>query len=222
MKVLASAVRRPFRLAMACLLSCFLAVAAGPAGANSHSRLYFDMPQQPLNAALASFQDVADLPLLYDSDGVRARRAQAVRGWYTPVEALRRLVQGSGMAVRHAGGGVAMLVPTAPAAGTAAARRAPSGQGRDHALLQWRITQSLCADPATQPGGYRLALRVWVEQQRIVRVVLAPTGDAARDDGVRQALQGLSVPGLSPAAQGQPVALLIEPQAQPGRDCHAR
>ncbi|MFT4090279.1 MAG: TonB-dependent receptor [Asticcacaulis sp.] len=57
----------------------------------------FDIPAQDLNQALLSFANTARLQLIYEADWVQGRRSAALRGDYTPSEALSVLLSGTGL-----------------------------------------------------------------------------------------------------------------------------
>lgn len=222
MMVLAPTAAHVCRFVLACLMALPLAAPASGASPASAQR-HFDMPRQPLAAALAQYQSQADVSLVYDSGRVPAHEAPRVLGWLTPAEALNRLLSGSGLTVRHDFEDVAVLVPVEPAVRQAGKTANGSALRRHYyAQLQARVTAALCRDPETRPGAYRLAMRLWLDaSNRVQRVAIAPTGDVERDGRLQRVLGGLSLEGLPPIAVAQPLSLLIERQAQPGRDCHA-
>jgi len=63
----------------------------------------FDIPAQPLDQAVTALARLAGLTIGGDSALLRGRRAPAVQGRYTPQEALRILLAGSGVAAQFAG-----------------------------------------------------------------------------------------------------------------------
>ena len=65
----------------------------------------FDIPRQPLSSALILFGRQSGLQLAVDSGVVAGLQAQAVRGSYTPEQALRRLLAGTGITYRIAADG---------------------------------------------------------------------------------------------------------------------
>uniref|UniRef100_UPI0019541826 STN domain-containing protein n=2 Tax=Pseudomonadota TaxID=1224 RepID=UPI0019541826 len=72
-------------------------------------RIAFDIPAQPLDAALASYFRATGVQLLYDSALTAGRRSGAVRGNFTPREALRQLLRGTGLIVRYSRANAAIL-----------------------------------------------------------------------------------------------------------------
>ncbi|MCB2082524.1 MAG: TonB-dependent receptor [Sphingomonadaceae bacterium] len=65
----------------------------------SESAGKYDIPAQSLDSALAEFARVSDADLLYSSDLVAGKRSSRVSGDYTPTEALRRLLNGTGLSL---------------------------------------------------------------------------------------------------------------------------
>ncbi len=65
----------------------------------------FDIPGQPLSSALILFGRQSGLQLAVDSDFVAGLQAQAVQGSYTPEQALRQLLAGTGITYRIAADG---------------------------------------------------------------------------------------------------------------------
>jgi TonB-dependent siderophore receptor len=85
---------------------------AMPDGHAQHSPIMeFDMPAQPLAAALRTFSEKAParMHLVYDSAWLAGKQAPALRGSYNPRDALDRLLQGSGIVVVQAAQGVIEL-----------------------------------------------------------------------------------------------------------------
>ncbi|TGX48726.1 hypothetical protein E5A73_20690 [Sphingomonas gei] len=77
-------------------------------------RAAFDIPAQPLDAALAQYFRVTGVQLLYDSALATGRRSSTVRGNYTPREAMRLLLRGTGLVARYSRTNAAII--TAPEA----------------------------------------------------------------------------------------------------------
>ena len=75
---------------------------AQAAAAAEAVRRDFDIPRQPLSSALIVFGRQSGLQLAVDSDLVAGLQAQAVRGSYTPEQALRQLLAGTGITYRIA------------------------------------------------------------------------------------------------------------------------
>lgn len=70
---------------------------ASPAQAQTRT---FDIPAQPAARGIPAFARAAGIPILARGEIVRGKRTRAVRGTYTVEEGLRRLLEGTGLAVR--------------------------------------------------------------------------------------------------------------------------
>jgi hypothetical protein len=97
-------------------LSFCLVVLMTSFGTNAHAQseasetpVPFDIPAQPLDAALAQYFSVTGVQLLYDSMLTSGQRSTRVKGRFTPREALRRLLSGTGLVVRYSGTDAAII-----------------------------------------------------------------------------------------------------------------
>ncbi|MCG2840693.1 TonB-dependent receptor [Sandaracinobacter sp. RS1-74] len=79
-------------------------------------QIELDIPAQDLNRALLAFTDKAGLQIFYDVDKVAGKRSSAVRGSHAPMEALSRLLAGTGLTFRSSGGNRVTLEPAPQAA----------------------------------------------------------------------------------------------------------
>ena len=69
-----------------------------------------DIPARPLDTALTALADQAGLRLLFEAGDVPDRQAPALRGEYTPREALRRLLASTGLDYRFSNANTVTLV----------------------------------------------------------------------------------------------------------------
>ncbi|WP_215407129.1 secretin and TonB N-terminal domain-containing protein [Janthinobacterium sp. JC611] len=215
----------------ACLLMTlmtFVRPAAGADGADpgAHATLRFDLPAQPLDAALVAFGEVTGYSVLVSSQLAAGRVAAPVRGDYTPAEALQRLLVGTQLGARFSGSNAFTLLaladaPVAPAPVPAgAALAAPPLQGYA-AILQRSLTRALCRLHPDAFGRYRLAFQLWLDERGKVRAVhvLEASGVEQRDRAVLQRLRSLLMDGAPPAGLPQPLTILLTPRPDPGADC---
>ncbi|MEJ5976597.1 TonB-dependent receptor [Novosphingobium sp. PS1R-30] len=84
------------------LLSAAALLAASPACAEAPVQAY-DIPSQPLSVALSAAAQRAGVSIIAPSELVEGRRAPAISGRYEPIDAIRRLLEGSGLVVERAG-----------------------------------------------------------------------------------------------------------------------
>lgn len=77
--------------------------AGAAAGAQARQTYTFDIPAKPLPQAIADFSATTGLQVLYTEQAVFDHRTEALTGSFTPMEALERLLAGSGLAARMTG-----------------------------------------------------------------------------------------------------------------------
>jgi hypothetical protein len=75
----------------------------------------FDIPVQPLAAAIETYAAATGLQVLYNAHLVAGRRSTELVGVLTPQAALQVLLKGSGLVVRYAAPGALVIVAPPPA-----------------------------------------------------------------------------------------------------------
>lgn len=174
-------------------------------------RVDFDIPAQPLASALEQYSNITGRNALYHSNLMVGRRSTAVHGPVLPDAALTTLLEGTGLSVSHATPSSFVLLPTPVIAATVPTAAVTQYYGRIQASLQ----KALCADGDARPGGYRIALRLWIDSvgnvTRFER--LGSSGTSSLDDGIDRTLRHLQIGMSPPAGLGQPVSIVILPQA---------
>lgn len=193
-----------------------------------------DIPAQPLAAALERYGALTGLPVFFDSALVAGRSSSEVRDAATPAAALHLLLRGTGLTASRAGTDTldAFVLKADDDGRTAsdgapkteAAIDRPDSHGYD-GLLQTRIWEAFCANPRTEPGGYRTAMRFAVDGTgRIAHAfLLHTTGDRARDGAILDTLRRIQLDRPPPADMPQPITMVILPRAlTPGLECRAR
>jgi hypothetical protein len=193
------------------------------------ARLSFDIPRQPLHAALEQYGLRTGLPVFFDATLVAGRESSAVRAEATPAQALHALLQGTGLVADYSGTGTstAFVLKRAPAGAAgedaATAPAAPPDRRYD-GLVQTRIWEAFCANPRTVPGGYRAAMRFVIDGTgRIANAFLLHTsGDRARDGAILDTMRQIRIDRPPPPDMAQPLTMLILPRSQtPGLECPA-
>lgn len=181
----------------------------------------FDIPAQPLNAALNQYANASGQPALFPSETVVGRRSTAVRGRYSAEEALRILLQGTGLAAdkRHSDLGRTFVLkkggeapsPTANAQNAMDALFTEEGYP---GLVQARIWHALCANAQTRPGDYGALLRFQLAADGGLgdARLVAGSGNPRRDAALIETLRQVRIERPPPAAVvRQPVTLSIGP-----------
>jgi hypothetical protein len=237
----AMAVRTPgngrFKAAAAVLLALILAIvcaaeAAEPARPSASEPIAFDIPAQPLAAALHAFGRRVGLQMLYDSHSAAGRQSVAVRGVLTPDEALKRLLGDAELEVRHAEANAITLVAPTPiehdlpppdvltdadlSLGELRVRASTRPNELDRFVdysetVRSEIQRALLKNPHSATGNYRVVLDLWIDPSRTVRkaALLSPTGDAVRDAAITTTLQGLTISRPTPADAPQPIRAVV-------------
>ncbi len=215
------------------------AEAPAPAGAGDR-QFTFDIPAQPLDMALELFSSVSGRSALFSSALVAGRTASPVSGRYTASEALRRLVEGTGLAVETASSGEANTFVLVPATAQTLERETREREatarfnGYD-ALVQSEIWQALCADARTSKTRFRALLRFRVAPDgRVVDVrILSETSEMSGTSGrggtggtpmgrvLVETLSRVRVSQPPLPDMPQPFAMLILPESRGGPACRA-
>ena len=198
------------RLAAGAMLGCLM---AGQANA-ADEPIVFDLPAQPLAAAIESYSVASGWQVIYDASLAAGRRSAAVTGRFTPAEALRLLLSGTGLHPETMAADGVLLQPDPDEAIRQTPPIEADARLRDYyGVVQTNLKRALCADDQFRSGAYRIALGVWVGSSgEIMRAVpLDSTGraevDAAFDRAVRRAAVGLP----PPAGFEQPIVILVTP-----------
>ena len=190
--------------------------------------LQFDIAAQNLGDALDLYSRRTGVAVLMDQRYAQ-RQSAAVRGPYAAGAALQALLEGTGLLSRLSD--AQAVIVYAPAAGdlpqvsVVAAADIPGATqgGGDHAAyvsrLQHVLLGLLCRAAQTRPGGYRLALQLYLNRAGVVDRVhlLDSTGLRARDTAIARVVLGMHVGAAPLPSMPQPVSILLLPQG-PGSE----
>lgn len=215
-----------------CLATPILAGGAASASAGLSDRLRgerydFALPAQPLGDSLEAIGHVAGVAVLVDERHA-GRRAPALAGRLTVMDALRRLLDGSGLRIRQTDGeAIVVYAPSADGPGRAATDAGSALRAEDIpgaragganfsgyiGRLQKAVLRTLCGNAAARPGEYRLALQLRLDDGgHVARMrLLDTTGSSRVDAAVTRAIQGMDVGAPPPAGMPQPVSILLLP-----------
>ncbi len=224
-----SALSLSWCLVVLLMMGARFAQAQPPGAREAAGTMNFDLQAQPLQDALAEFARITGQSVLVSSSLTAGRGASSVQGRFAPREALRQLLEGSGLVARYVGEQSFTLVPEFVAeAGAAPGPAGDAGGGEDSAAelrayaapLQASITRVLCLAQPEAFGRYRLGVQLWIGEDGTVRDirVLEGSGQDARDARVLDSLRGAVVDAPPPALR-QPVTILLTPRTDPARDC---
>ncbi|SEH60497.1 TonB family protein [Magnetospirillum fulvum] len=207
---------RFFAIAAACLVS-----ASALAEPQVGERYAFDLPAQPLDTALAVFCEVTGSQVLYESAHTAGRRTAPLRGSFTREEALRQLLDGTGLAARGTVSEAFTLVPGEPPPSQPSDHRAPPALPLDLPRM-WRpfaaflgaaqadIVAALCEAALLSPGMGTLSVRFRIAPSGDIAPVrlLHSSGNRLWDDAVVAALNRVTL-GPPPRDLPQPITLSI-------------
>jgi hypothetical protein len=183
-------------------------------GAERAEFLVFDIPAQALREALFAYTDVTGLSILVDDEVTSGRRSAPVKGSFTPEDALKIVLTGTGLDFRYTAANAFTLVPST---GAASAHSAPRDDSRDETYfrtVQTAVKYILCSHAQTLPGQYRVVVQLWIGGSGVVlrSALLGSTGSPDRDQTLSEMLDGLPVGAPPPAGLPQPVTLVILPR----------
>jgi hypothetical protein len=184
----------------------------------SNELVEFDIPEQPLAAALERFMSLSNVTIVVDSALIGARRSSAVRGALSPDGALQTLLEGTGLDSLHIGQGAYTLVPLPQ--GTDAQLRLP--RFMDYAsAVQRAVMGALCRTDDTRPIRYRTVIRLWLYpngKARLAELAIS-TGSPGRDTAITGVLGRVEVGLPVPRNLPQPIKLAIAPRGGDDAAC---
>jgi hypothetical protein len=206
--------KAPTAFATACVGVLLATTAAGaqPSQPVTTEPIAFDIPAQPLGAALNAYGVATGLDIYFDGALVQGHYSHVVRGSFTPSAALRMLLDGTGLVVDETrSDDVTILqgIKTAP-------MHVPATQHYEpyFAIVQAGIGKLFCRDPETWPGSGSVVIRLWIGVDgTIVRSeATALGGDQTRSHTFAAELQNVRLDAAPPAGMPQPVTMAILPR----------
>ncbi|WP_130578570.1 secretin and TonB N-terminal domain-containing protein [Bradyrhizobium sp. Leo170] len=173
----------------------------------------FDIPSQPLAAALSAYGAITGVQVLYETALAAGKTSAAIKGSFAQESALRVLLAGTGLVGRRTDVDAITIAPALREQPGSAALVAPDA--RFLGALQAGVLGALCGNTDTQPGGYRMALQLWITPAGVLQraSLLGSTGNAHRDEALIAQLQNVRIAVFPPAGMTQPVTLTIVPRS---------
>jgi hypothetical protein len=215
-------------LILSCGISAFGSTADGSAKAAQPR--FFDIPSEPLAAALQAYSQDTGVGLFYESEIAAGLKSPALKGRFTPKAALRALLAGTGFIIQYnRDDAVSLSTPQSlesqddHSSGVASLSLPqlvirPNEDGMDDALLrefgeavQTEVTSALTKDAGVRSGNYRIRVKLWIDPSNTISraEVAQTTGDRGRDAEISTILQGLTISRAPPAGMPQPVRIVI-------------
>lgn len=219
-------------LVVAWLLAVFAAGCA-IASETSVSRLKFDIPAQPLAAALQTYSRISGVQVLYESGLEAGQVSMAVQGELTREAALKTLLGNIDLVVQYSRADAITLVspqsasldePPDTAGGAdlsldtlhVPSTRPEPAVDRNELIeyinaIQYDVQSALQKSESTRGDSYRLGLELWVDSAKTIRRahVFQSTGDMTRDNAISNRLEGLMLRRPAPPSARQPVRVMI-------------
>ncbi|MDQ0353618.1 hypothetical protein J2S22_000524 [Rhodoplanes tepidamans] len=185
-----------------------------PADETGAPAIAFEIADQPLGTALDRYGDISGREVLYAAALAEGRRSLGVHGVMSAEQALRRLLDGTGLTARFLPDGSFVLVPEAPQSPAAWSGSSPA-ERQYYGRLQDRLHKALCAAADTEPGWHRIAALLWVGPSGAVQrhERLSSLGSPALDRSVDRVLRTLDVGTGPPPGFAQPVLVMALPRA---------
>ena len=185
----------------------------------SQGVINFDIPAQPLAAALQTFADVAQIDLFYESSRTLGRRSSPLHGAFAPETALRQLLKGTGFTIASFERGAVTVLPPGPppnAVELAQVKSRAAVFAPYFAMLQGGLRAEFCRTEGMQTEDAELLVRLWIASTGGVAYaeLLSSTGSEPRDKAYVAALQKIVIGKPPPAEMPQPVTLMILPRGQ--------
>lgn len=115
------------RLFLRALVAWLVAMASINACAQAAAVAEFDIPEQALESALRKIADTQNLQIIFTPSDVRGVSTRGVKGKFTAVEAVQKLLEGTGLVAVHNGSNAIAVKPMA------GERSIPSGPARSSA-----------------------------------------------------------------------------------------
>jgi hypothetical protein len=173
--------------------------------------LDFNIRSLPLPTALEQYGDVTGRNILYGSALVAGRRSTAVGGHLSPDGALKKLLEGTKLSAVQITSTSFTLSPAPVVTESHPQNAVTDYYGR----IQHRLHDALCNAGPASPGGYRVGMRLWIDEDGIVarHERLNSTGASPVDAGIDEALDHLRIGARPPRELAQPVSLVILPQS---------
>ncbi|UGV28507.1 hypothetical protein E0H22_24315 [Rhodopseudomonas boonkerdii] len=181
----------------------------------------FEIQAQPLANALTRYGDLTGREVFYQARLVEGRISNPVAGRMAPLDALVRLLEGTGLRARFLDDGSFIL--SLPSQDVPSAN-SPSGHAvaqRYYAQIQVALRESFCRQGVLEPGTFRAVALIWIGPRGNVEHVqrLSSAGTPAIDRNIDAALLGVRLEQRPPAAFTQPALIMMVPQTVGATGC---
>jgi hypothetical protein len=182
----------------------------------------FNIPSQPLSAALNRYGDATGREALYDTSLAAGLVSADVKGVFGPDEALKKLLLGTGLSAQFVAENAFVLLPTTQTNAQATRTVSPADR-RYYGLIQETLLEALCRSRNARPGRYRFIGLLWIGSDgKLERPrQIGSTTTVSADEQIDATLRSIRISEPPPVGFAQPVLILIVPQGagvRPGCD----
>lgn len=203
------------QLASALLIAGFVHLASVDAlhaqVSNFDAELQFDIPSQPLAAALRAYGKATGLEVFYDGSLSIGRHSTAIKGSFAPMLGLKALLRGTGYVARTTEIVNTVTIVSAP---PVAPLRATFDRYQPYfAVLQARLSETLCTNDESMPSGEEVTFRFWLDPSGVIAnaELFGPGRSGGRRRAIAGKIQGLQIGKAPPAGLPQPLTMVIYP-----------
>jgi hypothetical protein len=177
----------------------------------------FDIPAQPLGAAIETYGAATGLQVLYDARLAAGRASTQLNGVFTAEAGLQTLLHGTGLVVQYTSPEALVIVPVPPeqapaaAIGAVALKGADAVQSRYYGLVQAGITNAFCLSAAARWGTDRVTLSLWIDSTGSVRRfrILGSGSSASLVQAMSEWMRQVSIGEPPPPGMAQPFTIVI-------------
>jgi len=179
----------------------------------------FDIAAQPLVSALNAYTAVMHMELFYDGALVTGRQSSAVQGTFAPSDALRKLLEGTGLvALLSDSETITISVPDTPSAEELAAVKSRSvGYGPYLARIQSSVRDALCGFIITDSEASDLLIRFRITPSGAVANAefFTVAGSDVHLPAYDEVMRTLDIGEPPPPRMPQPVTMMILARSLP-------
>jgi Secretin and TonB N terminus short domain/TonB C terminal len=177
--------------------------------------LLFDIEEQLLEPALEKYATVTGVSVLYNSKLTDGIQSHAVKGVYTVPQALRIMLDGTGLTERRVAPG-SMVLMRDPADSTKRMDEGSADYRSYYGRVQDGVRERFCSEKSIVRGNHRIAMRLWIGPPGDVEKadLLDSTGDPALDRMIVESLRHVSIGAPPPAGMTQPMTMLVLPDSK--------
>ena len=122
-------------IVLARLIACIFLLCAYDVAAQSTDRQRYDLPALAMDRALARFSEISGVDVLLREPAAGQNRSKPVRGTFSPAEALRVMLDGSGLVARFTSSRSVIIVQEDHAAAQWRGPSLPGGENASQALI---------------------------------------------------------------------------------------